>query len=170
MNDFSTRIIIIGLGNPILGDDGIGWRVVDQLPTPLLTHGYVKVDIEHFAEGGLRLMELMIGYDYAIIIDAITTYQHPLGWVICVPIENLPDLSAEHITSPHNTSLQASLHLGREVGLHLPHQVFIIGIETQRIYEFSEELTKPIQDSIPIAAHSVHQVLLDILKNQETKE
>jgi len=164
MDTNRIKVIVIGLGNPICGDDGLGWHVIEYLTTATLPVTLQNLDIkfECFAEGGLRLMELMIGYDVAVIIDSITTHKYPLGSVTCLELDDLPNLSAEHSTSPHNTSLQTSLHLGKALGLHLPIKVHIIGVEAQNLYEFSEVLSPVIQAAIPIAANEVIQLLKNI--------
>lgn len=132
------RILVIGLGNPILGDDGVGWQVGEQIQSQIrsciegnLGNGFTRVDVECAAEGGLRLMELMVGYDYAVVVDALVTGEKPQGAVTCIPLEALPDYTVGHVSSPHNTTLQTAMRLGRELDLHLPRSVTIIGIEAR---------------------------------------
>ena len=69
------KTLIIGLGNPIVSDDSVGLRVADQLKTLLADRP--DVDVAEDCWGGLRLMERMIGYDRAIVIDAICTVRRP---------------------------------------------------------------------------------------------
>jgi len=66
--------LVVGLGNPILGDDGIGWRVADAVRA-------IKPDIEVdcLALGGLSLMERLVGYGRVIIIDSIQTRDGRIG-------------------------------------------------------------------------------------------
>ena len=68
-------VLIVGLGNPILGDDGIGWRVAEAVEDALLEKpaSGQNVRVASYALGGLSLMEHLIGYDKAIIIDAVQT-------------------------------------------------------------------------------------------------
>jgi hydrogenase maturation protease len=154
-----TRTLVIGLGNPILGDDGVGWKVGEAVQEALKTSAewsvfqghQIDIDIECLAEGGLRLMEVMIGYDYVVVIDAITTANHPIGFVSVFPVEALPERAVGHFASPHNTTLQTALLLGREMGLSLPERVMIIGIEAQKVYDLSEELTPPVKEAVPQA-------------------
>ena len=72
-NASTASTLIIGLGNPILGDDGAGWRVAQEVRSRLGGLHSEQVDIECLSVGGLGLMEHMIGYRRAIIVDAITT-------------------------------------------------------------------------------------------------
>ena len=153
--------LVVGLGNPIVGDDGIGWRVAERILQQMQDSETKpdEVDIECLAVGGLRLMEFMVGYDYAIVIDMLFTGQQPAGHVSCFPLEDLPDLAARHVTSTHDTSLQSALKLGRELGLRLPQKIMVVGIEANNCYNFSEELTSPIEAAIPQAVQMVVQLL-----------
>ena len=63
--------LVIGLGNPLVTDDSVGLRVVEQLRPLLANRTDVEVAEDYW--GGLRLMERMIGFDRAIVVDAIQT-------------------------------------------------------------------------------------------------
>lgn len=147
---------MVGLGNPILGDDGVGWVVAEQV------RGRVdsgQIDVECLAVGGLRLMEFMIGYDQAIIIDALTSWTDPIGQVSTFPLDLMPDLTAGHTTSAHDTSLQSALAMGRKMGFDLPAEVMVVGIEAQQVYDFSEELTEPVTAAVPAAVQRVVELI-----------
>ena len=79
-----THRIIIGLGNPILGDDGFGWVVAEQVRRSI-DEKASPVDIECFSLGGLSLMERLVGYDDAILIDAIHLGNSPIGTLHAIP-------------------------------------------------------------------------------------
>jgi hydrogenase maturation protease len=146
--------LVVGLGNPILGDDGIGWRVADSVRA-------IKPDVEVdcLALGGLSLMERLVGYERVIIIDSIQTRQGKLGQVYRFALDEIPDLSAGHTTAAHDTSLQTALRMGRAMGAELPDEVLVVCIEADRVYDFSEELTPQVEAAIPEAT----QAVLDLL-------
>lgn len=160
----SNKILIVGLGNPILGDDGVGWEVAEQIRQQVQDPG---VDIECLAVGGLRLMEFMIGYDQAIVIDSLTSWDHPIGQVTSFLLEDMPDLTAGHTTSAHDTSLQTALEMGRRMGFDLPEQVNVIGIEAHQVYDFSETLTEPVQAAVPVAVVRVLDLLTILRRNRQ---
>lgn len=145
-----TKTLIVGLGNPILGDDGIGWRVAEAVKAALPT-----AEVDCLALGGLSLMERLIGYHRAIIVDAIQTQDGQIGQVYSLPLEALPDLSAGHTTAAHDTSLQTALSLGKTMGAQLPEEVMIVAIEAKRVYDFSEELSPAVEAAIPAATQAV---------------
>lgn len=146
--------IVVGLGNPILGDDGIGWRVAEVVAALA-----PEVEVDFLALGGLSLMERLIGYRRVIIIDALQTRDGQCGDVYILPLDALPNLSAGHTTAVHDTSLATALHLGRSMGADVPVDVTIVGIEAERIYDFSDEISAPVSAAIPAAAQAVLSLL-----------
>lgn len=156
------RVVVIGLGNPILGDDGFGWVVADHLRSYL-----PEIDIDCLGLGGLSLMERLIGYDHAIIIDAIVTGNQPLGTVSNFTLETLPEIAAGHTTSAHDTSLQTAIEVGRVMGAKLPlsNDIWLVTVESQNVYKFSEVLAKPVSEAIPTAIDTV-LAILDTLQSE----
>ncbi|MEZ4515994.1 MAG: hydrogenase maturation protease [Chloroflexota bacterium] len=146
--------LVIGLGNPILGDDGIGWCVADVVASLA-----PDVEVDFLSLGGLSLMERLIGYRRAIIIDAIQTRHGQCGDIHIMPLDVLPDFSAGHTTAVHDTSLRTAINLGQSMGADLPSEVIVVGIEAERIYDFSDELSPPVEAAISIAAQAVLNLL-----------
>lgn len=165
------RILIIGLGNPLLGDDGFGWRVASHVECALQersktigegeTHSSMAaaVEVERLAVGGLRLMEQMIGYDAAILIDAITLGQQPVGSLYSYSLESLPTYPVGHLYSAHDTTLQVALEMGRNLVAKLPHAIWVIGVEVEPTFVFSESLTPSVMAAVPCAVQLVIEKL-----------
>ena len=164
------QTLIVGLGNPILGDDGAGWhiaeRVAARLPTPSSPPSgsdqleeQSNIQVECLGLGGLSLMEHLIGYDRAILVDAILTGNLPIGTVTSFPLDELPDVAAGHLSSSHDTTLQNALKVGRTMGANLPDEIMVVAIEAQSVYDFSEDLTPEIAQSIPIAVQMVMELI-----------
>ena len=157
------KTLIIGLGNPLLGDDGVGWRVA-ELVRQRLKNKYPEVEVDCLAVGGLSLMERLVDSDRAILIDSLMTGQSPEGTLLCLELEDLPDLTAEHMTNAHDTSLQTALRLGRSLGVKLPEKVTIVGIEANKVYDFSEALTPAVAEAVPRAVDKVFELLDKIVE------
>lgn len=149
-----NKMLVVGLGNPILGDDGVGWRVAEAVRALR-----PSLEVECLSLGGLSLMERLVGYDRAIIIDAIHTGHGRIGTVTTFPLSDLPDRSAGHTTAVHDLSLPTALALGRQMGAQLPEAITIVGIEAERVYDFSEELSTAVQEAIPVAVTAVLNLL-----------
>ena len=143
------KTLIVGLGNPVLGDDGVGWKVAEKICQQLPADTPVVVD--YLSLGGISLMEHLIGYDRAVLIDAFAS-DEDLGSIHVMNLNDMPNYSAFHIASAHDTSLQNALEMGRSLGALLPEEITVIGIATKRIYDFSEELSPPVAEAVPQAA------------------
>jgi len=163
----NMKTIVIGLGNPILGDDGVGWKVVEQISARFgaaLGESLQISEAEHLtfdcaALGGLSLMERLVGYQRAILVDSMETGQSPEGSVRVFPLEALANPMAGHSASAHDTSLLTALETGRQMGLDLPRSVTVAAIEAKNVYDFSEELSPPIAAAVPIAVQAVLNLL-----------
>lgn len=167
------KTLIIGLGNPILGDDGVGWRVAEEVsrlsgiplgdePPPLLSPPTPdSVAIERYSLAGLSLMERLIDFDRVILIDSLNTGQHPQGAVVHFTLAGMDDLTHGHSASAHDVSLKHALQLGRRMGMSLPadEHIHIIAIEARHVYDFGERLSPPVARAVPVAARMVLRLL-----------
>ena len=160
--------LVLGLGNPILGDDGVGWRVVEQAESSWLAchssprrgeeshsaphSNNVDVEFDFVSLGGLALMERLVGYDRAVLVDAIQTRDGVPGAIYRLTLDDLPTLHADAV---HDASLKAALTMGRQLGAKLPEQIVIYAIEALNLLDFSENLSPPIAASVGRAAEMV---------------
>ena len=154
------RTIVIGLGNPLLGDDGVGWRVADEVEDRLRAARQAGreipgVEIERLGVGGLRLMECLTGYDAAILVDAAEFPNRPIGEVRSCCLDDLADYAAGHLDSAHDASLRTALDLGRRLGADLPARIDTVTVQAHRTDEFSEELSPAVLAAVPAAAAAV---------------
>lgn len=157
--------IIVGLGNPILGDDGIGWVVARKTAEALSDRTDMPpADVECLSLGGLSLMEHLIGYDRAILIDAVNLEKAPNGTLFSFPLRSLPETAGNHLSSTHDTSLQTALKIGESMGARLPREIQVIGIQAENVYDFSDQLTGPVAAALPGAV----ELVLNILVQGET--
>jgi hydrogenase maturation protease len=162
----NSPILVIGLGNPLLGDDGVGWRVAEQVQRQFHDTGH-NVEFDCLALGGLHLMERMVGYDRVILIDALSTGQHPPGTLHIGSINDLPDSGLGHFNSAHDITLQTALSVGRVLGLPLPEDVTILGIEAQCRFEFTEEITPTVLAAIPQMVDKVTALLHRLFQQEQ---
>lgn len=153
--------IVIGLGNPVLGDDGVGWRVTERVEGLLAGRPGVA-DVDRLAVGGLTLMERLVGYERAVVVDAVHTGRAPVGTVRRLPLETLVDPSAGHTTSAHDVSLATALAAGRALGADLPERVTLVAVEIAPCHEFSETLSPEVAAAVPVAAGLALRTVLDV--------
>lgn len=173
-----SSTLVIGLGNPILGDDGVGWKVAEKVKERLdldprfqirfrpidskVIHKYSPVEVDCVSLGGLSLMERMLGYRRVVLIDSMETGQGPAGSVCIIPLASLSDPMSGHSASAHDTSLMIALRTAETMGLPVPKSIEIVAIEAKNVYDFSEELSPPVAQAVSEAVCAV----MDLLKEK----
>ena len=145
------RTVVIGIGNPILGDDGVGIKAARELRDRLPEGS--GIDVIELSAGGIRLMDTMTGYERAVIIDAIVTGSGRPGEIFRLSPSDL--LSTRNTVSTHDMDLPTALEMGRMLGIPLPSEVNIWGIEAQDIGTFGEELTRDVENAVPKVVEEV---------------
>lgn len=147
--------IVVGVGNPVRADDGVGLAVAREVRTRLRTGSDVAV--EELWAGGLRLAEALVGHDLAVIIDAMATGLVPPGHVARL---NLAQFSqARTIDCRHDTTLAAALAFLRAHGEKLPADIVVVGVEVRDTARLDERLTPEVGDAVGAAADEVFLAL-----------
>ncbi len=153
MRNSNVKTLIMGLGNPILSDDGVGCQVAmalkDRLKEP-------EVDVIEASIAGLDFLDILTAYDRAIIIDAIQTGKGLPGQIYRLEPEMLID--TRHTGTPHDVNLATALELGKKLHLPLP-QITIFAIEAKDVTSFSEKCTPEVMKAIPTCVSMVVQEL-----------
>jgi hydrogenase maturation protease len=158
----AVKTLILGLGNPLITDDSVGLRVVEQLKPLLADRADVEVSEDYW--GGLRLMERMIGFDRAIVVDAIQTGAPP-GTIHLLTADGIP---TQRSASAHDVNLSTALEFGRRAGVSLPEnsQIRLVGIEAEDVLSFAERCTPSVRAAVPRAVEAVLKAL-DVLTREE---
>jgi hydrogenase maturation protease len=169
-NIVEMKILVIGLGNPILGDDGVGWKVAEALSEQLstATQNLVKdesskIEVDYASLGGLSLMERMLGYDRVILVDSMETGGNTIGSVRAFPLAALENPRFGHSASTHDTSLMTALQTAQTMGMDVPSRVHVVAIEAKNVFDFSEKLSPEVEKAIPVATQKVLQLLKEDL-------
>jgi hydrogenase maturation protease len=117
----SNAIRIIGVGNPLMGDDGIGIAAVERLEDMTLPDGVEVID---GGTGGLTLLQLMDGARAVLLIDAVEM-DRPPGSVARFTLDDILPAAAEPVRlSLHETGLPEVFALGREMAMLPPLVLF----------------------------------------------
>ena len=139
-----AKTLILGLGNPILSDDGVG---------PAVAHTVEKridpriANVVEASLGGLDLLDLLAGYKRVIIIDAIKTKDGKAGQIHRLNIGTLS--TTRHAASAHDINLATALELGKKLAMKMPVKIDIYGIEAEDTESFSESCTPAVAAAIP---------------------
>lgn len=143
------KTLILGLGNPILRDDGVGPRIAMELEGKLDGN----VTIAETCMAGLNLLDILAGYDRAIIIDAIKTEDGEPGRIYRLGIEDFKDTC--HAASTHDVNLATALELGERLDMSLPRRIDIVAIEVADTGCFGEELTPEVAAAVPACVEMI---------------
>ena len=148
------KTLILGMGNPILSDDGVGIHVARALEGRVNQQG---VTVTETSMGGLNLLDLLVNFDRAIIIDAIQTVGGEAGRIYRLDLEAFG--ATRHATSPHDVNFATALELGNRLGLALPSQIDIFAIEVADTSHFGEECTPRVTEAIPLCVEMIVEEL-----------
>ena len=148
------KTLVLGLGNPILSDDSIGIRVAQAIRQ---RYDEQEVTVLEASLAGLDLLDLIVGYDKLILIDAIQTVDGYVGKVYRLETSDFD--ATLHTSSPHGISFTTALELGKRLGMALPYEIVIFAIEAKDVVTFGEECTPEVERAIPVAVDMVIQEL-----------
>ena len=135
-----NRILILGLGNPILSDDGIGLILTENLEGK-----FPGADTASITLAGLELLDILAGYDHVFLIDAATGTGGEPG-----ELKEISDgKGALHLFTSHGANFFDLLKLGRDMGLKMPEPAAVFGIEIGNATDFGTNLSPPLKSALP---------------------
>lgn len=144
----AASTLILGIGNPILTDDGVGIKIARKLK-----EGNLQAEVAETSESGIALLDLIPGYDKLIIIDSIKTDEGKPGDVYKIELEDLsPTMD---FTSLHGISIATALELGRMMGYKMPKCVSLYAVEVKDNVTFSEDCTPEVEKRVPLIIEQI---------------
>ena len=144
----AARTILIGLGNPIMSDDAIGLLVAQEV---LRLLPGIEGDLS--ASGGFDVLDCMIGYERAVIIDSMVTGKFPPGTVRRVDVD--PELRTLRVEDSHGMNFIKAMEVGRVAGADMPREVLIYGIEVVDPGSIGETLTEGLAERVAAMAAEI---------------
>jgi hydrogenase maturation protease len=154
----NKKMLILGLGNDILTDDGIGPRLAHDLAQMI---DNPDVNFDTASCGGLEIMEYIKGYDKVIFIDAIRSQDGKPGDVYYFVPSDYRETS--NLSSLHDINFLSALELGNSLNMGLPVDLHIIAIEIIEDLEFGEEFTTPLKEKYPEILDDVFALVKQVI-------
>jgi hydrogenase maturation protease len=142
------KTLILGMGNPILSDDGVGLLAVEKL-----RYRIPRADVASSAMIGLTLFDLIIGYDTLFIIDAMTTRNGKLGEL--KKIGEYDRHGTLHLFSSHGINIFELMELGVRCGYDMPRLLAVYGIEIGDEVAFGEALSLALNEKLPAIVEEI---------------
>jgi hydrogenase maturation protease len=153
------KTLLIGLGNPILTDDGVGILVAREVKRQLSSVEFLEASL-----AGISLLEDIAGYDRVVIIDSIKTGKGALGEMYKLRLEDLGKVAAPSFA--HGVGLRTAIELGKRLGYIIPESLEIYAIEVKDNTTFHEGCTSEIETRIPeLAQRIVKNLRLEGIEN-----
>ena len=149
-----NRILILGLGNPILSDDGVGLLLTEKLEGK-----FPGVDTASLTLAGMELLDILAGYDHVFLIDAATGTGGEPG--------ELKEISngkgALHLFTSHGANFFDLLKVGRDMGLKMPEPTAVFGIEIGNATDFGTALSPALQSALPSLEEAITERIRGII-------
>jgi hydrogenase maturation protease len=144
------KTLILGLGNDILGDDALGIIASRELARILSDRN--DIDVVESSLHGVALLETFLGYDRAIVIDAIKTGDHEPGTILMM---DSSELRPVYSPSPHYAGLPELFEIANILELEFPTEVKIVAMEVVDPYTVGADLSEPVKKALPLLIEKV---------------
>lgn len=146
------RTIVLCLGNELLADDAIGIRAAEILAERMSQ----VVSVVASSQSGLALLEVLAGYDRAIIVDAIQTGKRPPGQIQRLTPSDLKDTYAP---SPHYAGLPEMFAIAKHLQLRFPTRIDLVAVEVKDTSTLGGEITAEVRSSLGAVVDEVESIL-----------
>jgi hydrogenase maturation protease len=149
------KTLVIGVGNLLRCDDGVGIHVVDRL-----NEVASYIDTLDVALGSVEILEAMKGRDHVFIVDAIQAGGEP-GTIYRVNLSKGEE--PPRVTHSHGVDLLTTLRLGDSLFLgQMPREIVLLAVEAEDVTTLSESCTSKVQAAIEKAV----EIILGFEKNE----
>ena len=139
-----NKVLLLGIGNPLLTDDGIGIVAAREISEM----GLPGVDVEEATASGIEVMEMMLGYEKVVVVDAIMWPDHEPGEVLRLDEKDFSH--TVHGSSPHGVNISTAIALGRQTTPEeMPREIVFLAMQAEDVSTFSERQTPRVRKSIP---------------------
>jgi hydrogenase maturation protease len=149
-----SATLVLGLGNPLMGDDGAGVAALGRLREEWLVPD--AVELIDGGTWGMNLLPLLESHEEVILLDAINTGSRP-GSLALLTRDDLPRYFA-HKLSPHQLDLREVLALA-ELREALPETLMAIGVQPEQV-----ELTGALSPRVESAVGKMVALTIDQLE------
>ena len=163
-SNFSKKILILGVGNELLSDEGVGVHVIKELKKMSLPPG---IEIMEGGTDGFGLIHIITDTDRLIVIDSVKGGSEP-GTLYKFDIKDAPKTPDLFKTSVHQIGILEVINLSSLIGK--TPETTVIGVEPKSILT-SMELTDEVKAKIPRVIELVLEEVEKYLKREiETKK
>lgn len=142
------KTVVVGIGNPNFKDDGVGLRIVEEFDGKVPTVKLLNISFE--------LIDNLLGYDRAVIVDGVKTGQQP-GSII----EFTSDFwERVYASGTHSLSIFELIRIGYSIYPdEMPKEIKIIGVEVEDVETLTRDCSPSVETAIPKAVSKIKEYL-----------
>ena len=149
VSTITPTVLVLGIGNLVMSDDGVGVRVVQRLQRDFRLPE--SVDVMDGGTLGLDILPRLEGIERLIVVDAVETGERP-GTCVRLVGDDIP-LALETKVSPHQMGLKDLLSVALLLG-HIPREMVLVGVQPGSI-EMGTELTPDVESKVEVMLATV---------------
>jgi len=147
-----VRTLIVGIGNTLMGDDGVGIYVARLVKDRIQSRA--GIEVKELSVGGLKLVEEILGYEEVIIIDSYASHDTELARIREFTPEEFKDTL--HSSSPHDTNFATALELYRSLEPdRIPRRMRVFTVDIRPTSTFGEGLSAAVQEAASKLAETI---------------
>ena len=151
------KILILGIGNILMKDEGIGCRIAEELQN---RYDFPEgVDVVDSGTMGLVLLNLLREYDFVIVVDAVDGTGYPPGTVVRMSPEDIAPNQVMH--SLHDARFIDVLEAAMLIGIEIEGHVIGVQVEDMDPPELFIGLSNSLEDAVDTAIDAVLTVLAE---------
>jgi hydrogenase maturation protease len=149
-----VRRLLLGIGNTIMGDDGVGIYVARMVKDR--TRPSADLQFKELGVSGFNLVEEILGYDEVIIVDSYASTEADAGQIREFSPADFED--TVHASSPHGANFGTALGVYRKLQPDkIPKRIHIFTIDIHPTDAFGESLSNHVQDAAVKLAEMIVQ-------------
>jgi len=160
-----SRLLVIGFGNPLRRDDGVGVAALHELHRRGVEAP--GVDLIDGGVRGLNLLSLFEEYEGALVLDAVLANGEPVGEVVEAGLDEARFLLRPRATL-HNLDLGTTFELARALGIRLPQVEFVLMKVTDVGY--GEGLSDAVEGALPSMVEIVARKIEEFVRRAPGSE
>jgi hydrogenase maturation protease len=158
-----VKILVLGLGNDLYGDDGVGLHVARLLEAEGIASegpgGGAEVEFVPCLLSGAALLDVVRGFDKLLVVDTIVRDDPVTGRVRLLAAADVRYVPGP---SPHYISIPQILEMGRNIGLHMPEVVKLLAVEAGSLYRVGEGLSAEMTACLPAIVDAARKALREL--------
>jgi hydrogenase maturation protease len=151
------RAAVLGLGNPILSDDGVGLAVAGVFARLLAESPLPGVDVLCSARAGFELIDLLRDYARAVIVDCLVLPEPQPGRVRRLSLDDVT--GSPRLINMHEVSIDVAFRVATRLGIPMPRDVVIFAVEAADTATIAEGLTPEVAAAVQPLARAIHENL-----------